>query len=425
MTIRRDDNKYTRLSKAQYDGQARNGEIVIDLDTHTVWVGDDNGYLLPVGGVGSIGATGATGLTGDTGATGLTGDTGATGLTGDTGATGLTGPVITVERSNNAILINLSTPIPVTDMTVTPSAGTYLVLYNTQFTVDSTASQTSQAKDELIALYDALVALPATVTDHSGTYGSETLGPGVYTNAGATNITGILELDAGDDPTALFVFRTDGALTTATFAEVRLTGGATSSNVWFVTQGAASTAADAIMRGNMLANQAAVSTGAGTQLEGRMLAINGAPSINTSFLTPPTGTINSSLTLGTILPVFNMFCGTGIPSNAGASTVQLSVGTNDGGITGFDAATVSGSLVPGGASSLAIFRCGVYVDGVLIPDSLRSDTRPFIAETFEFPVVLQTVATITAGQTIDIRAFSLLGIETIGPRMSLVLIPIY
>jgi hypothetical protein len=50
MTIRRDDNKYTRLSKAQYDGQARNGEIVIDLDNHSVWVGDDNGYLLPIGG---------------------------------------------------------------------------------------------------------------------------------------------------------------------------------------------------------------------------------------------------------------------------------------------------------------------------------------------------------------------------------------
>jgi hypothetical protein len=91
MTIRRDDNKYTKLSKAEYDGQARNGEIVIDLDNHSVWVGDENGYLLPIGGVDSIGATGFTGATGSTGATGFDGATGFTGSTGFIGATGFTG----------------------------------------------------------------------------------------------------------------------------------------------------------------------------------------------------------------------------------------------------------------------------------------------------------------------------------------------
>ena len=48
MAIRRDDNKYTRLSLQQYDGQARDGEIVIDLDTYNVYVGDASGTLLPV-----------------------------------------------------------------------------------------------------------------------------------------------------------------------------------------------------------------------------------------------------------------------------------------------------------------------------------------------------------------------------------------
>lgn len=52
MAIRRDDNKYTRLSLQQYNGQARDGEIVIDLDTYTVWVGDSSGALLPVSGSG-------------------------------------------------------------------------------------------------------------------------------------------------------------------------------------------------------------------------------------------------------------------------------------------------------------------------------------------------------------------------------------
>jgi hypothetical protein len=58
MAIRRDDNKYTRLSLQQYDGQARDGEIVIDLDTYTVWVGDSSGALLPVSGGGGNGVAG-------------------------------------------------------------------------------------------------------------------------------------------------------------------------------------------------------------------------------------------------------------------------------------------------------------------------------------------------------------------------------
>jgi hypothetical protein len=335
--------------------------------------------------------------------------------------------VYPVVRGNNAVLIDSPTPIIITDMTVSPPAGTYLTNFNSQFTVDDTSSQTLQAKADLIVLYDELMALTATgsETDRGAnplTYGSETLGPGVYIQTGAINVTGTLTLDAGGDPNALFVFRTAGAFTTGVGAEVVLTGGATSNNVFFVSQGAASTAADAIFRGTILANQAAVSTGAGTQLEGRMLAINGAVSLGAaSILTAPTGTINSSLTLGNVLALFNMFSGQGGISSTGASEVQLSVGTNYGAITGFDTATVGGSIIPGGAGTLTVFRCALYVDGVIAQDSLRSTSRPFVAERFEFPIILQTVLTLTEGQTVDVRAYSELGLQTVGPRMSLIL----
>ena len=341
-----------------------------------------------------------------------------------------TRPIVSVYpviRTANAVLIDTPTPTIITDMTLTPPAGTYLVNFNSQFTVDSTSSQTLAAKEDLIVLYDELMALTATGNEtvragNSLTYGSEILGPGVYIQTGAINVTGTLTLDAGGDPNALFVFRTDGAFTTGVGAEVVLTGQATSSNVFFVSQGASSTAADAIFRGTLLANQAAVSTGAGTTLEGRMLAINGAVSLGAaSILTAPTGTINSSLTLGTVLAIFNMFSGQGGVSNTGASEIQLSIGTNDGAITGFATATVGGSLIPGGASPLAIFRCATYVDGVMVQDSMRTDTRPISLETFEFPFILQTIITLDGTQTVDVRARSLLGIETVGPRMSLIL----
>jgi hypothetical protein len=328
-----------------------------------------------------------------------------------------------ITRGNNAVLIDSQTPIIITDMTATPPAGSYLVNFNSQFVVDDTSSLTSQAKTDLIALYDAIVALPDPITSHAVIYGNgETLSPGNYVLAGAISIAGQLTLDAGDDPDAVFVFRSSaGAFSTAASAEVILINGATSNNVWFASAGAASTGANTVLKGSMI-TEVAVSTGADTQIEGRMLAIDGAAGVGaTSILTAPTGT--SVLTLG-ILDLFNIFCGTGNISNTGASEIQLSIGTNAGAITGFDTATVGGSIIPGGSSTLTVFRVGVYIDGVIIPDSLRSTSRPFVAETFEFPIVLQTVATITAGQTIDVRAYSELGIQTVGPRMSFVYTPI-
>jgi len=323
----------------------------------------------------------------------------------------------------NAVLIDSATPIIITGMTTTPSAGTYIVNFNSQFVVDDTSSLTLQAKADLIALYDAIVALPDPITSHAVIYGNgETLSPGNYVLAGAISIAGQLTLDADGDPDAVFVLRSSaGAFSTAAGAEVILINGATSNNVWFASAGASSTGANTVLKGSMI-TEVAVSTGADTQIEGRMLAINGAGGVGAaSIITAPTGT--SVLTLGQ-LDLFNIFCGTGGITNTGASEIQLSIGTNAGSITGFDTATVGGSIIPGGSSSLTIFRCAIYVDGVIVQDSLRSTSRPFVAETFEFPIVLQTVITVAAGQTVDVRAYSELGIQTLGPRMALTLLPI-
>jgi hypothetical protein len=330
-------------------------------------------------------------------------------------------PLAYLSSANN-VLINSPTPIIVTGMSASPNMGTYIVNFNSEFTVDDTSSQTLQASIDLQALYAELIAIPATVTGHAATYGSETLTAGVYTQAGAATITGTLTLDGGGNSNSLFVFRNAGAFSTGASANVLLINGAQSNNVWFVSEGASSTGASAIISGSMLSNQAAVSTGAGTRIQGRILAINGAAGLGAaSIVTAPVGT--SVSTLGS-LDVFNIFCGAGSVSNTGASEIELSIGTNNGTITGFATATVGGSIVPSGAGTLSKFRCGVYVDGNIVQNSLRSATKPFEAETFEFPIVLQTVTTISEGQTIDIRGYSELGTQTIGPRMSLVLTPI-
>jgi hypothetical protein len=330
--------------------------------------------------------------------------------------------VIAILSNSNIVPINNSTPTIITGMTATPHAGSYLVNFNSQYTIDDTSSQTEQAKADLISLYNVLISLTPTDTGHAPTYGSETLSPGVYTQAGATNVTGVLTLDAGGDSTALFVFRCGGAFTTGASAQVVLTGGALSSNVWFVAEGASSTGASTIFRGSIISNQAAVSTGAFTSVEGRMFAITGAIGIgNTSVFTEPVGV--SQLTLGT-LTSFSLFTGAGNITNTGPSNIELSIGTNSGTITGFGTATIGGSLIPGGSSEITTFNAGVYVDGVIIANSLRRTNKPFEAIDFEYPVILQTVATITEGQIIDIRAYSEIGEQHIGPRMSLLMTPI-
>ena len=314
-----------------------------------------------------------------------------------------------------------STPQIITDMTLSPPAGTYVVNYNSKLTVIDTSSLTSAAKVEVTSLYADLSTRAATGAETtraaSDIYANETLGPGVYIHTGAITVNGKLTLNGS--ATDEFIFRTAGAFTTGTFAEIELTGGATSSNVWFVTAGAPSTGANAIVRGNFIADQAAPSLGATTSFEGRMLAVNGAIAIGDGcVITAPTGTGTTSI--GSLV-VFSMFTGLGAVSNTGTvTTVALSIGTDGGAITGFPEGNVGGNLYPGGAGQSSRLRIGVYVDGVLLDDSRRQYDHSFQNVDEEYPVVLQTVVTLTAGQTMDVRGSAAFGEVSIGPRMAFI-----
>jgi len=326
-----------------------------------------------------------------------------------------------VKRNTGALDVDSVTPTVIPEMSLAVPPATYLVEFNGQFSVENTSSYTLTAKGELTTLYSALTALSATVADHAATFGNgETLSSGVYTITGAANVTGTLTLNG--DANDLFVFRCTGAFTTAASSNVVLTGGAVAANVWFVTQGAPSTGANSTMRGNMIANQAAPSLGAGTIMEGRMFAINGAASLNASTMTTPSGT--STVTVGTSLAGFSIFAGIGNVSNTGASVLSLSVGTNAGAVTGFDPADVSKPLYSGGSETIGKIYYGIYLDGVIVADSLRNTTHKFVAEGSEFPLILQTVVATTPGQVVDVRCYASIGEMKICPEKSFILAPI-
>ena len=312
-----------------------------------------------------------------------------------------------------------STPNVITSMTLTPGTGTYLAMFNSQLSTKTLSSITATTAANLSTLYNSLMALQVTNTSHISTFGSgETLGPGIYDIAAAISILGTLTLDAGGNPSALFVFRCTGAFTTGAGTTIVLAGGATSSNIWWVSQGAASTAASTTFKGCILTNQAGVSTGANNNFEGRLLAITGANAIATTIMTAPTGT--SVIPLG-LIESFAMFSGIGAPSNSGVSTVWGSIGTNAGANTGFETATVYGTIYTAGTSTAEIIL-GVYVNGELIADSRRSQLQTAVFS--GHPASLQTVVTVADGQAVDVRNHSPIGTFSIGPGMSFVLIPI-
>ena len=317
---------------------------------------------------------------------------------------------------NTAVTANVNTPTVITDMSLTLTEGEYLMLFNSEYseTIDKI---TATAAVDLVTLYNYLKNLPATVTNHAAAYGGgETLGPGVYTQAAASSIAGTLTLDASGDPSALFVFRSVGAFSTGALTEIVLINGAVSNNVWWIAEGAISTSAGSIIRGSLLTNQAAVSTGAGTQIQGRMLAINGAAAVgDTSIFTEPTGT--STAPLGSIA-LFSIFTAIGALSNTGASEIALSIGTDSGAITGFETATVSGEIYPGGVAALAVILYGIFIDGVLVADTLRSQVQP--RDRVGWPMTLMTPITITGTQTVDVRTQVPIGEFIIGPGMSFV-----
>jgi hypothetical protein len=105
----------------------------------------------------------------------------------------------------------------------------------------------------------------------SGDLIGQTLAPGVYYAGAALGLTGILTLDGGGDPDALFIIRVDAAISTAAASSVVLIDGARAANVYWVVDAAVTTGALSSFSGTIIA-QGAITLGAGGQLAGRALS---------------------------------------------------------------------------------------------------------------------------------------------------------
>jgi Ice-binding-like/HD domain len=159
------------------------------------------------------------------------------------------------------------------------------LLDGTLFAANGTAAQ---AKNDLAAAYDDVVARPTTETIPVE-LGGTTQTPGVYDSpAGTFGITGTLTLDAQGDPNAVFIFKAASTLITASASQVNLVNGARASNVFWQVGSSATLGTFSVLRGNVLA-LASITVTTGTTVDGRMLARTGAVTLDTDVITRTAG----------------------------------------------------------------------------------------------------------------------------------------
>jgi type VI secretion system secreted protein VgrG len=142
-----------------------------------------------------------------------------------------------------------------------------------------------QAQNDLVTAYTDAANSPST-SDLSGQdLGNRSLTPGVYKYSSSAQLTGPLTL-SGD---GVFIFQIGSTLTTATNSSVLLSNGAQACAVFWQVGSSATLGTATQFQGNLMAlTSITMVTGASIQT-GRALARNGALTLDSNHITPPSG----------------------------------------------------------------------------------------------------------------------------------------
>jgi hypothetical protein len=147
-----------------------------------------------------------------------------------------------------------------------------------------------QAQNDLIIAYNQAAGLASSGT-LTGTIGTLTLTPGVYTFSSSAVLTGQLTLNDEGNPDAVFVFQIGSSLTAEVGSSVVTINDPSSSTAgmsvfWQVTS-SATLQTDVPFEGNILALTSITADTGATDLDGRLLAMNGAVTLDDNTITAP------------------------------------------------------------------------------------------------------------------------------------------
>lgn len=163
----------------------------------------------------------------------------------------------------------------VSAITVNPAT----ILQSTVHTAYDAATQT--ALSDATAAYNALGALSATGTLISDDLAGQVITPGVYRRA-AYSMTTQVTFDGMNDPNALFIMQSDGALNTTASTTMNLINGAQANQIFWVITTAATLGASSTFYGTMLTG-AAITVGASSTVCGRALSVLAAVTLDANI----------------------------------------------------------------------------------------------------------------------------------------------
>ncbi len=219
----------------------------------------------------------------------------------------------------------------------------------TTFHGDSTVQQ---AQNDATAAYGGLSCGTCTPLTNPN-LGGMTLGPGVYCSSSPLTLTGTLILDAGGDSNAVWVFRTQGTLTTDANASVLVTSGGWNGNVFWQAAGSVTLNASTTFVGNIL-TPADITLGTGVSVSGRLLA-GGAVTLdsnNVSLCCDPITLSPVTLPNGTVCTPYS-----NVPFLASGGTAPYSFSVTTGALP--DGLTLTGGVLSGTPSKTGTFNIAV------------------------------------------------------------------
>lgn len=140
--------------------------------------------------------------------------------------------------------------------------------------------------------------------------GATLLTPGIYCFATSAQLTATLTLDDGGNPNAIFIFQIGTTLTTASNAQVIMSGGGRGSNVYWQVGTSATVGTGTSLRGNLIASTSITLT-TNSYTTGRVFALDGAVTIDTTAINAVPASPNVMFTasvnyLGAVQPGANL-----------------------------------------------------------------------------------------------------------------------
>lgn len=147
------------------------------------------------------------------------------------------------------------------------------------------------AKGHLLTAYNDAQVRSLDAISLPGQLGGLTLAPGLYVNSSTSGISGtgtngILTLNAGGNPNAVWIFKMGSTLITSSGTSIVLAGGAKAKNIYWSVGTSATLGTNSIFFGNILADQSITLT-TGASLTGRALTRVGAVTLDTNVVTKP------------------------------------------------------------------------------------------------------------------------------------------